>query len=140
MLLHRRFSWQAEHLVRWRRCCFHESQCQGCANMTQCQKSAFCECLEKWRKLRKQMLLELCKNSFIRKTRRKSSIFTSTVSKLERVSQEMVFLALQTLKLGGHSFWLFCMTGAILYKRINRVAESRVSESSRARVARVAES
>ena len=28
------FSWQAQRLVTWRRCCCRESQCQGCASMT----------------------------------------------------------------------------------------------------------
>ena len=49
------------------------------------------------------ILLELCKNSFKRKARRKSSIFSFKVSKLEDVSHKMFFLALQTPKLAGHS-------------------------------------
>ena len=37
----RRFApaWQAQHFVTCPKCFFHESQCQGCANMTQWQKS-----------------------------------------------------------------------------------------------------
>ena len=31
--------WQVQHFVTWRRWCFDESQCQGCANITQCQRS-----------------------------------------------------------------------------------------------------
>ena len=47
----------------------------------------------------KIIFFELCKNSFIRKL----SIFTFKVSKLEEVSHEMLFLALPSFKLGGHS-------------------------------------
>ena len=32
-------SWQAQYFVTWRRCCCHESQWQGCANMTLLQIS-----------------------------------------------------------------------------------------------------
>ena len=36
----RRFAlaWQAQHFVACPQCFFHESQCEGCTNMTQCQK------------------------------------------------------------------------------------------------------
>ena len=33
------FAWQAQHFVTRSKCFFHESHWQGCANMTQCQKS-----------------------------------------------------------------------------------------------------
>ena len=33
------FAWRAQHFVTCPKCFCHESQCQGCANMTQCQKS-----------------------------------------------------------------------------------------------------
>ena len=33
------FAWQAQHFVTWPKCFFDESQCQGSANVTQCQKS-----------------------------------------------------------------------------------------------------
>ena len=65
VLLHYRFSWPAQHLVTWRRCCFHESQCQGCANMTQCQKSwqgqHFVNAMKSGGNFAKIVLFELCK-------------------------------------------------------------------------------
>ena len=33
------FAWQAQHFVTCPKCFCHESQCQGCANMTQCRTS-----------------------------------------------------------------------------------------------------
>ena len=58
-------------------------------------------CLRSGESVAKIILFELCKNGFIRKTRTKSSIFIFKVCKVEKVSHEMLFLALQTLKLGG---------------------------------------
>ena len=77
------FTWQAQHFVTWRMCVFCESQCQGSANMThmtQCQKSwqaqNFVSALKSGRSLAKFIFFELGKNSFIRKTRIKSSILS----------------------------------------------------------------
>ena len=56
--------------------------------------------------------LEACLNSRVgfswhaQKTRRKPLIFRVKVPKLEEVLLEMLFLALQTLKLGGDSWVL----------------------------------
>ena len=67
--------------------------------MTQCQKSRqgrrFVNALKRGRK--NHTFLSVVK-FFIRKTRRKSSIFSFKTG-----GHEMLFLALQTLKLGGHS-------------------------------------
>ena len=77
------FTWQAEHFVTWRMRFFCESQCQGSANMThmtQCQKSwqaqHFVSALKSGGSFAKFIFFELGKNSFIRKTRIKSSILT----------------------------------------------------------------
>ena len=32
-------SWQTHYFATWPRCCFDESQCQGCVNMTPCQQA-----------------------------------------------------------------------------------------------------
>ena len=46
-------SWWAQHFVTWYSGCFDASQCQGCANITQCQKSwhgqHFVSCLKSGR-------------------------------------------------------------------------------------------
>ena len=79
----------------------------------------------------------------LKKNAGKSSIFSFKVSKLEEVSHEMLFLALQTLKLGGRSCILRGMRNTSQYFRsvsINRVAESRVARVAESSVARVAES
>ena len=103
VLLERRFSWQAQRFLTWRRCFFVESQWQGCANVTQRQNSwqgqHFVSVLKSGESFAKFILFELCKNSFIRKTRRKSSILSFNVSKLEEVSHELLFWDL----LGGCS-------------------------------------
>ena len=56
VLLDSRFSWQAQSFSHMEKMFFVESQWQDCANMAQCQKvdagTAFCESIEKWRKLR----------------------------------------------------------------------------------------
>ncbi len=65
-LLHLALSWQAQHCVTWRRCCFDESQCQGCANMTHCQKSwwgqHFASASNSGGSFTKIILFEFCKN------------------------------------------------------------------------------
>ena len=77
------FTWQAEHFVTWRMRFFCESQCRGSANMThmtQCQKSwqaqHFVSALKSGGSFAKFIFFELGKNSFIRKTRIKSSILS----------------------------------------------------------------
>ena len=74
VLVHFTIPLQAQHFVTWPRCCFDELRCQGCANMTQCQKSwqgqHFCELLEKWRQLRKDhiyFLLSFVKIALLKK-------------------------------------------------------------------------
>ena len=93
VLLHRRFSWQAQHLkfgdvakvlfsrIAVSRLRKDDTVSKVVAGVGRCAKI---------------ILFELCQNSFIRKTRRKSSIFSFKVSKLEEISHEMLFLALQT--------------------------------------------
>ena len=57
--LHMRFtiSWWAQHFVTWYSGCFDASQCQGCTNITQCQKSwhgqHFVSCLKSGRSVAK---------------------------------------------------------------------------------------
>ena len=99
-------SWQAQHFVTRRRCCFHESQWQGRANVTPFQLSwqaqQFVSVLKSGGSFAKVILFELCKNGFIRKTRTKSSIFELKVWNVKEVSHEMLVLALQTFKVRGH--------------------------------------
>ena len=50
-------SWWAQHFVTWYSGCFDASQCQGCTNITQCQKSwhgqHFVSCLKSGRSVAK---------------------------------------------------------------------------------------
>ena len=56
-------SWQVQHFVTWRSGCLDESHCQGCANMTQCQKSwqgqFFVSCLKSGGSVAKIVIFEL---------------------------------------------------------------------------------
>lgn len=68
---------------------------------------------------------------FIRTSPRASSISSFKVSTLEKVSRDMLFLGLQTFKLGGHS----CVLpgrGNALETCQYRVGEGRVAESGEA--------
>ena len=103
VLPHRCFSWQARHFVTWRGCCFHDIAVSGPRKHDTVPKVVFVSALKSGGSFAKQMLFELCANSLKRKTRRKSSSFRFRVSRLEDVSHEMLVLALQALKLGGHS-------------------------------------
>ena len=89
-------SWQAQHFVmRWK-CFFDESQWQGCANVTPLQISwqaqHLVSVLKSGGSFAKDILFELCKNGFIRKTRMKSSIFELKVWNLKEASHEMLVL------------------------------------------------
>ena len=87
--LHRRFSGQAQHFLTGKRYFAVGSQWQGCANVTRSQNVAgqhLASAFKSGESFAKFILFELCKNSFITKTRRKSSIFSFKVSKLEEVS------------------------------------------------------
>ena len=99
-------AWLAQHFVTWRKYFFHESPCHGCANVTQCQKSwqaqHLVSVLKSGGSCAKVILVELCKNSFKRKTRMKPSIFKLKVWNLKEVSHEMLVLALQTFKVRCH--------------------------------------
>ena len=99
-------SWQVQHFVTWRRCCFRRSHWQGRANVTLFQISwqaqQFVSVLKSGGSFAQVILFELCKNDFIRKTRTKSSIFKLKVWNLKEVSHEMLVLTLQTLKVRGH--------------------------------------
>ena len=62
--------------------------------------AAVCELLKRGGSCAKIIFIELCKNSFIRKTRRKSSILNFKMWKVEEVSHEMLRLEASYLK-----FW-----------------------------------
>ena len=86
--VHVRFavSWQVQHFVTCRGGCFDESQCQGCANMTQCQKSR-----------QEQHFVSCLKSGASQK-----SYFLSFVKWLyKKNSQEIVDFQLQSVKSGG---------------------------------------
>ena len=100
VLVHCPLSWQAQHFVTWRRCCFVESQWQGW-----CQKSwqgqHFVSALKSGGSFAKIIRFELCKNTFVRKTRGESSIFSFKVCKVEEVSHEMLVLEACNVKIAG---------------------------------------
>ena len=68
LLVHFAFAWQAQHFVTWRRSSQKSWQGQHLVmSLKNCESIA------------KVILFHLCKNGFIRKTRKKSSIFTFKV-------------------------------------------------------------
>ena len=69
LLVHFAFAWQAQHFVTWRG--WSQKSWQG---------QHFVMCLNNGESIAKVMLFHLCKNGFIRKTHRKSSIFTFKVT------------------------------------------------------------
>ena len=66
LLVHFAFAWQAQHFATWRR-----------RTQKSWQGQHFVMCLKNGESIAKVILFHLCKNGFIRKTRRKSSIFTT---------------------------------------------------------------
>ena len=112
-------AWLAQHFVTWRKYFFHESACHGCANMTQCQKSwqaqHLVSVLKSGGSCAKVILVELCKNSFKRKTRMKPSIFKLKVWNFWRKSRTKCSFWLFKLSRWDVIF-AFCVAGARFWK------------------------
>ena len=68
LLMHFAFAWQAQHFVTWRR-----------SSQKSWQGQHLVMSLKHGESIAKVILFHFCKTGFIRKTRRKSSIFTSKV-------------------------------------------------------------
>ena len=68
LLMHVGVAWQAQHFLTGRR-----------SSQKSWQGQHFVMCLKNGESIAKVILFHLCKNGFIRKTRRKSSIFTFKV-------------------------------------------------------------
>ena len=115
-------SWQAQHFVTWRRCCFHESQWQWRANVTLLQISWQAQdlviVLKSGGSFAKVILFELCKNGFIRKTRTKSSIFELKVWNLkEKYRTKCSFWRFKLSR--WEVIFVFCVAGARLWKLLD---------------------
>ena len=68
LLMHVGVAWQAQHFLTWRR-----------SSQKSRQGQHLVMCLKNGESIAKVILFHFCKTGFIRKTRRKSSIFTSKV-------------------------------------------------------------